>query len=71
MKLMASGDLTQIDSWVDEDVTQTAGGGGHEVRTWAAAFAALNAASDAYNTNVEFYDAVQSWMTGMGVVCAR
>lgn len=72
MQLMRSGDLEQVDGWSEDTVSDIAGCGGHEVRTWIAAFAALAAAKgSSYETEIEFYDTVMNWMTGMGVVRAR
>jgi 2,3-dihydroxyphenylpropionate 1,2-dioxygenase len=72
IQLMKSGELARVDEWTEDSVTNIAGCGGHEVRTWIAAFAALSAAKGStYQTDIEFYDAVLSWMTGMGVVRAR
>jgi 2,3-dihydroxyphenylpropionate 1,2-dioxygenase len=70
MDLMKSGNIRAVESWTDEDVTAIGGLGGHEVRTWVAAFAALSAATGTYSMDVEFYDAVVPWMTGMGIVRA-
>jgi 2,3-dihydroxyphenylpropionate 1,2-dioxygenase len=71
MQLMKSGDIAKVDSWKEEAITDVAGCGGHEVRTWIATFAALSAATGGtYQTEIEFYDSVMSWMTGMGVVRA-
>jgi 2,3-dihydroxyphenylpropionate 1,2-dioxygenase len=71
MDLMKSGHINKVDDWTDDEVTKAAGCGAHEVRTWVASFAALSAASGSYGMDIEFYDSVLTWMTGMGVVRAR
>jgi 2,3-dihydroxyphenylpropionate 1,2-dioxygenase len=38
---LESGALTDVDGWTVEWVSAEGGGSGHEVRTWAATFAAL------------------------------
>src|SRR3981081_4692275 len=41
MQLMKSGEIETVDAWQEDSITDIAGCGGHEVRTWIAAFAAL------------------------------
>jgi 2,3-dihydroxyphenylpropionate 1,2-dioxygenase len=69
MALLQSGDLGQVDSWQEDEITDLAGSGGHEVRAWIAAFAALSAAKGPnYVSHIEYYEAVMLWMTGMGIM---
>jgi len=64
--------LAEVDHWSEQTVTIAAGCGGHEVRTWIAAFAALDAASGGdYQSELEFYEVVPEWITGMGIIRAR
>ena len=44
-----------------------AGGGGHEVRTWVATLAALGAG---YAAEELFYEPIDEWIAGMGLLCA-
>jgi 2,3-dihydroxyphenylpropionate 1,2-dioxygenase len=67
LKLLADGALAEVDSWSDQAITSVAGCGGHEVRTWIAAFAALDAAGGKYTFERMGYRIVPEWMTGMGV----
>lgn len=67
---MSEGDLGAYDDIGDAELTKTAGCGGHEVRTWIAAFAALKAGGD-YQTTVECYRCVPAYLTGMGFVRAE
>lgn len=60
-------DLSVLDDWSDEAISQTGGRGGHEVRTWVAALAALG---PGYAATELFYGAIKAWITGMGIVCA-
>jgi 2,3-dihydroxyphenylpropionate 1,2-dioxygenase len=70
MDLMKSGNIAAADGWTDETLTEVAGCGGHEVRTWVASFAAMQAATGTYAMDVDYYEIVTAWMTGMGVVRA-
>jgi 2,3-dihydroxyphenylpropionate 1,2-dioxygenase len=69
LDLMRRGEITALDDWDDDEVTRIAGKGGHEVRTWLAAFAAL-AEAGAYDPVVECYETVPAWLTGMGLMRA-
>jgi len=61
--------LTDADSFSDEWITKNGGKGGHEIRSWIAAFAALGTQGD-YKAELMYYDVVTDWATGMGVVRA-
>lgn len=50
------------DSWL-----RKGGSGGHEVRTWIAAFAALDACGS-YRTNEIYHGIVPDWLTGMAIL---
>jgi 2,3-dihydroxyphenylpropionate 1,2-dioxygenase len=63
-------DLEQFDSWQDDEVTAVGGIGGHEVKNWVAAFAALSTACPEYRTTVDYQEIVPEWMTGMAIVRA-
>lgn len=63
-----AGDLTQLDNVADEDITATGGRGAHEIRSWFAALAALG--SD-YRADVLFYEAINEWITGMGILTGK
>lgn len=70
IELLASGRLEDVDAWNEEQVSDAAGSGGQEIRTWVAAFAALSAASGRYSMEHRYYEAVPEWITGMGIVRA-
>ncbi|WP_193176622.1 3-carboxyethylcatechol 2,3-dioxygenase [Oricola nitratireducens] len=67
MDAFVAGDLRILDESSDEEITATGGRGGHEVRTWIAALAALG---QEYRPNELFYEAIDNWITGMGVLTA-
>lgn len=63
------GDLEAFDDWSDEMMDREAGFGGHEVRCWVAAAAAVAAASDGEpDFTLDYYDIIPEWITGMAVV---
>lgn len=70
LAIAGSGDLTAFDAWTEDQVTGEGGSGGHEVRCWIAALAALQAASGDYTLETRHYAPVPEWMTAMGVVTA-
>lgn len=64
---LLAGDLTVLDRFSDEDIARTGGRGGHEVRTWIAALAALG---EGYEAQELFHAVIDEWITGMGIVRA-
>jgi len=69
MAALGRGDLDLLDDVSDEEITRVAGCGGHEVRTWIAAYAAL-AASGPYASEALFYHDIAAWNAGMGIASA-
>ncbi|MEQ8936891.1 MAG: 3-carboxyethylcatechol 2,3-dioxygenase [Amphiplicatus sp.] len=69
MEKLAQGDLTFLDATSEEELTMRAGCGGHEVRAWVAAYAAL-AASGPYHSQTLFYHDISAWNAGMGIAIA-
>ena len=64
----ATGDLNTLDDTSDTVLTAVGGRGGHEVRSW---FAALAAMGPGYRTEMQFYEQIDEWLTGMGIMTAR
>ncbi len=62
--------LEAFDDWSDADVDREAGFGGHEVRCWVAAFAAMRA-SGAFSSTEHFHAMIPEWATGMAIVTGR
>lgn len=69
MDILASGDLTPLDAWTPDWMTEVAGNSSHEVRTWIAAYAALGAAGD-YKVTYSFYRPIREYIAGFGVTTA-
>jgi len=69
MDQMAASDFGDITSINDDELTAIAGCGGHEVRTWVAAYAAMTAAGSANHRHI-YYEAIPQWNAGMGIATA-
>lgn len=67
MTAFTAGDLTVLDDMSDETLSATGGRGGHEVRAWVAALAALG---PDYRAERLFYEPIDEWITGMGILHA-
>lgn len=62
-----AGDLSVLDQASDTAISQTGGRGGHEARAWIAALATLG---PNYSATELFYEVVDEWITGMGILQA-
>lgn len=69
MRILASGDLSPIDAWTPEEMSEIAGNSSHEVRTWIAAFAAMSAIGE-YQVTYEYYRPIPEFIAGFGVMTA-
>jgi 2,3-dihydroxyphenylpropionate 1,2-dioxygenase len=70
LEALRNGKTDVADAWLDDDVTETAGRGAHETRSWIAACAALQAAGP-YHADILFYAPIVEWLTGMAVLRAQ
>lgn len=71
MEALSNGRLDSLDGLSDPQLTALAGCGGHEVRTWIAAYAALAAAGGPYTSERRFYHDIAAWNAGMGIATAE
>jgi 2,3-dihydroxyphenylpropionate 1,2-dioxygenase len=69
MAQMATGDFGAVAALEEAELTGIAGCGGHEVRTWVAAYAAL-AAIGPYESRDVYYRDIPQWNAGMGLAIA-
>ena len=69
LEAISAGQLDVLDAYFPDALTEIAGSGAHEVRTWFAALSALRAAGD-YAAEVRFYAPIQEWITGTAIVKA-
>lgn len=63
---LTSGDLSEVFDITDAEMEEKAGNGAHELRAWIAAAGAWNSPLRTVS-----YEAVPSWVTGMGCVLGR
>ncbi|MGA9916094.1 MAG: 3-carboxyethylcatechol 2,3-dioxygenase [Paraburkholderia sp.] len=70
LKLLEDGELTALDGLTDNAITRDAGKSAHEIRTWVAAFGALNAYGP-YRATLDYYRPIPEWIAGFGAMHAR
>ncbi len=69
LKLIASGNLTELDKVGNREVSETAGKSTHEVKNWVAAAAAM-AAFGEYTEEARYYRPIPEWIAGFGALTA-
>ncbi|WAB99755.1 3-carboxyethylcatechol 2,3-dioxygenase [Pseudomonas putida] len=69
LDILSDGQLAQLDSVVNADLSARAGKSTHEVKTWMAAFAALRAFGP-YKTQGRYYREIPEWIAGFGALSA-
>ncbi|SEK05117.1 2,3-dihydroxyphenylpropionate 1,2-dioxygenase [Sphingobium sp. AP50] len=62
-----AGNLSSLDDCSQQSISEAGGRGGHEARTWVAALSALGAG---YCATEIFYEVIDEWITGMGILTA-
>ncbi|MFE7036865.1 3-carboxyethylcatechol 2,3-dioxygenase [Streptomyces sp. NPDC057621] len=67
---LESGRVADVDGWSVEWMGAEGGGSAHEVRTWIAAFASLNATGP-YRMTSRFYAPIPEWIAGFAVATAE
>ena len=70
MDAFEAGQLGVLDAMNDEALTAKGGSGSHELRCWEAALSAVSLGQP-LQAHKLFYEAVDQWITGMGVMTAR
>jgi 2,3-dihydroxyphenylpropionate 1,2-dioxygenase len=67
---LAAGKLDCFDQMDSQDIKDVAGNGAHELRTWIASLAAFETLGG-FQSQMTFYEAVDEWITGMGLLIAE
>ncbi|MGE3745127.1 MAG: 3-carboxyethylcatechol 2,3-dioxygenase [Sphingomonadaceae bacterium] len=67
---LAAGKLDLFDQLSTKEISDAAGNGAHELRTWVAALSAMDAVGG-FEAPLVFYEAVDEWITGMGLLVAK
>jgi 2,3-dihydroxyphenylpropionate 1,2-dioxygenase len=69
LDLLVRGELTKVDTWSNDWLTEQAGRAVHEVRTWVAAYSAL-AIQGPYRVTSRFYREIPEWIAGFAITTA-
>jgi 2,3-dihydroxyphenylpropionate 1,2-dioxygenase len=67
---LAAGKLDRFDHLGSQEIKDVAGNGAHELRTWIACLAAFETLGG-FQSQMTFYEAVDEWITGMGLLIAQ
>jgi len=72
MEHLAQKDWPAIDAYKNDEITREGGASAHEVKTWVAANAAMNALSKGrYTAKARYYKEIPEWIAGFGVLAGR
>lgn len=63
-------DFDYLAQMTNDEIRRDGGRGGQEIRAWIAAFAALSAYGE-YNSEIHYYEPIQEWIAGMGMMTAE
>jgi 2,3-dihydroxyphenylpropionate 1,2-dioxygenase len=69
LDVFANQDLDRVAGFTEDWIREQGGNGGQEIRTWIAAFAALNEAGQ-YSTDLHYYRPIPEWNAGMAMLTA-
>jgi 2,3-dihydroxyphenylpropionate 1,2-dioxygenase len=69
LRILASRDLTPLDTWSPQETTRVAGNSSHEVRTWIAGYAALGAVGK-YSVRYSYYRPIRELIAGFALTTA-
>lgn len=70
LALLAAGDFAALDALDDAAITRDAGIAGHEIRTWVAAHACLDAMGP-WHADAPYYRPIAEWMAGFAIARAE
>ena len=70
LDLLQKQELERVDDLRTGAITEQAGIGGQEVRTWLATYAALGSTGP-YETRLRYYEVIPHWLCGFGVTVAE
>ncbi len=63
-------DFERFSNMSDQEINQLGGKGGHEIRCWAAACAAMHAIAP-YQADIRYYEPIKAWIAGFGILVAQ
>ncbi|KRW61058.1 3-carboxyethylcatechol 2,3-dioxygenase [Pseudomonas sp. TTU2014-080ASC] len=70
LSLLEQGQISELDSMSNAELSVLAGKSSHEIKTWVAAFAALSSYGT-YQAHDRYYRPVPEWIAGFGSLSAR
>lgn len=70
LDLMESGQVRELDTQCNDELSALAGKSTHEVKAWVAAFAALSVFGP-YQTSDRYYRPIPEWIAGFGMLSAQ
>lgn len=70
LEKLKNADFAALENMTEDEIRREGGRGGQEVRTWMAAFAALEAVGD-YEMTLHCYEPISEWIAGFGIVSAE
>ncbi|MEH6638092.1 MAG: 3-carboxyethylcatechol 2,3-dioxygenase [Porticoccaceae bacterium] len=70
LELLEKGDFETLAGFDDADISRLGGRGGHEIRSWVAGCAALNAIGP-YTAKTWYYRPIPEWIAGFGIMTAE
>lgn len=70
LDILARGDWMAIDDMSNDSITEQGGKSAHEIRSWVAAFAALNAHGP-YKASLDYYRPIPEWIAGFATMQAQ
>ncbi|WP_111895573.1 3-carboxyethylcatechol 2,3-dioxygenase [Acinetobacter sp. MB5] len=69
LQSFVQGDFERFEHMTDEEICRLGGKGGHEIRCWVAACAAMNEIQP-YQAEIRYYEPIQEWIAGFGALTA-
>ena len=70
MAALITGDFDTLSTITPAEMARDGGNSAHEVRTWIAAFSALQAYGG-YTISAQFYEPINEWIAGFGIMSAE
>lgn len=67
---LAQSDFERFFNMSDQEINLLGGKGGHEIRCWVAACAAMDAIAP-YQADIRYYEPIKAWIAGFGILVAE
>ncbi|MND38327.1 2,3-dihydroxyphenylpropionate/2,3-dihydroxicinnamic acid 1,2-dioxygenase [compost metagenome] len=70
LRRFKNADFDYLAQMTNDEIRRDGGRGGQEIRAWIAAFAALSTYGE-YDAEIHYYEPIQEWIAGMGMMTAE